>query len=202
MGLNTIAAGKARFVLVVGVEKMTELRRRRGRRHAAQGLLRRARRPTSRAASPASSARSPRPISSATATSPTRSPQIAAKNHKNGAANPYAQMQKELGYEFCRTPSDKNPIVAGPLKRTDCSLVSDGAAAVVLADVDDGARAWKARRLPRRRAGQRLPADEQARHHQVRGPGAGLEAGAGRGPARPATTSPSSRRHDCFTSPS
>jgi len=30
---------------------------------------------------------------------------------------------------------DKNPIVAGPLKRTDCSLVSDGAAAVVLADV-------------------------------------------------------------------
>ena len=31
--------------------------------------------------------------------------------------------------------SDKNPFVAGPLKRTDCSLVSDGAAAVVLADL-------------------------------------------------------------------
>jgi acetyl-CoA C-acetyltransferase len=31
--------------------------------------------------------------------------------------------------------SDKNPLVAGPLKRTDCSLVSDGAAAVVLADM-------------------------------------------------------------------
>ena len=30
--------------------------------------------------------------------------------------------------------SDKNPFVAGPLKRTDCSLVSDGAAALVLAD--------------------------------------------------------------------
>ena len=59
---------------------------------------------------------------------------IAAKNHKNGVANPLAQMQKDLGYEFCRTVSDKNPIVAGPLKRTDCSLVSDGAAAVVLAD--------------------------------------------------------------------
>jgi acetyl-CoA C-acetyltransferase len=43
-------------------------------------------------------------------------------------------MQKDLGYEFCRTVSEKNPIVAGPLKRTDCSLVSDGAAAVVLAD--------------------------------------------------------------------
>ena len=43
-------------------------------------------------------------------------------------------MQKVLGYEFCRTVSDNIPIVAGPLKRTDCSLVSDGAAAVVLAD--------------------------------------------------------------------
>jgi acetyl-CoA C-acetyltransferase len=61
---------------------------------------------------------------------------IAAKNHKNGVNNPYAQIRKDLGYEFCRTESDKNPIVAGPLKRTDCSLVSDGAAALVLADVE------------------------------------------------------------------
>jgi acetyl-CoA C-acetyltransferase len=61
---------------------------------------------------------------------------IAAKNHKNGVGNPYAQMRKDLGYEFCRAESEKNPIVAWPLKRTDCSLVSDGAAAVVLADVE------------------------------------------------------------------
>jgi acetyl-CoA C-acetyltransferase len=60
---------------------------------------------------------------------------IAAKNHRNGIANPYAQMRKDLGYEFCRTESDKNPFIAGPLKRTDCSPVSDGAAALVLADV-------------------------------------------------------------------
>jgi len=60
---------------------------------------------------------------------------IAAKNHRNGVGNPYAQMRKDLGYEFCRTESEKNPYVAGPLKRTDCSLVSDGAAALVLADV-------------------------------------------------------------------
>ena len=61
---------------------------------------------------------------------------IAAKNHKNGSVNPMAQMQKDLGYEFCRNVSEKNPIVAGPLKRTDCSLVSDGAAALVLTDVE------------------------------------------------------------------
>jgi acetyl-CoA C-acetyltransferase len=44
-------------------------------------------------------------------------------------------MRKDFGYDFCRNASDKNPFVAGPLKRTDCSLVSDGAAAVVLADL-------------------------------------------------------------------
>ena len=61
---------------------------------------------------------------------------IAAKNHKNGCANPWAQMRKDVGFAFCRNESDKNPVVAGPLKRTDCSLVSDGAAAVVVADVE------------------------------------------------------------------
>src|SRR5260370_11629880 len=59
---------------------------------------------------------------------------IAAKNHKNGVANPYAQMRKDFGFDFCRSESEKNPYVAGPLKRTDCSLVSDGAAALVLTD--------------------------------------------------------------------
>jgi acetyl-CoA C-acetyltransferase len=62
--------------------------------------------------------------------------QIASKNHKNGASNPLAQMQKDLGYDFCRQESEKNPYVAGPLKRTDCSLVSDGAAALVITDVE------------------------------------------------------------------
>ena len=70
--------------------------------------------------------------------------QIAAKNHKNGVDNPYAQIRKDLGYEFCRTESDKNPRVAGPLKRTDCSLVSDGAAALVLTDVDTALKMNKA----------------------------------------------------------
>jgi len=69
---------------------------------------------------------------------------IAAKNHKNGVGNPYAQMRKDLGYEFCRTESDKNPFVAGPLKRTDCSLVSDGAAALVIADVETALKFKKA----------------------------------------------------------
>src|SRR5437588_4496182 len=65
---------------------------------------------------------------------------IAAKNHKNGVGNPFAQMRRDLGYDFCRRESEKNPFVAGPLKRTECSLVSDGAAALVLAD-EETARA-------------------------------------------------------------
>jgi acetyl-CoA C-acetyltransferase len=69
---------------------------------------------------------------------------IAAKNHKNGVGNPYAQLRKDLGFEFCRRESEKNPFVAGPLKRTDCSLVSDGAAAVVLADVETALKMNKA----------------------------------------------------------
>ena len=69
---------------------------------------------------------------------------IAAKNHKNGVANPYAQMRKDFGYEFCRAESEKNPFVAGPLKRTDCSLVSDGAAALVLTDSDTAKSMGKA----------------------------------------------------------
>jgi acetyl-CoA C-acetyltransferase len=78
---------------------------------------------------------------------------IAAKNHKNGVDNPYAQMRRDFGYEFCRQESEKNPFVAGPLKRTDCSLVSDGAAALVLADT---ATALKMRRAVAFRANEHV----------------------------------------------
>ena len=57
---------------------------------------------------------------------------VAAKNHRNGLANPYAHLRKDLSEEFCRTVSERNPMVAAPLRRTDCSPVSDGAAAVVM----------------------------------------------------------------------
>jgi acetyl-CoA C-acetyltransferase len=75
---------------------------------------------------------------------------ISAKNHHNGMGNPYAHMKRDFGFDFCRTPSDKNPFVAGPLKRSDCSLISDGAAAMVLSlEPVSGARVpavrWKSR---------------------------------------------------------
>jgi acetyl-CoA C-acetyltransferase len=72
---------------------------------------------------------------------------IAAKNHKNGVDNPYAQMRRDFGYDFCRNVSEKNPYVAPPLKRTDCSLVSDGAAALVLTDEETARTLGKAVRF-------------------------------------------------------
>ena len=142
-GLNSIAARRARIVLVVGVEQMTAT----PAPEIGQNLLK------------ASYVREEADIDGGFAgifgniaglyfqrwgDQSDALAQIAAKNHKNGVANPYAQIRKDLGYAFCRTESDKNPRVAGPLKRTDCSLVSDGAAAVVLADVDTALKMGKA----------------------------------------------------------
>ncbi|PBC51562.1 acetyl-CoA acetyltransferase [Rhodococcus sp. ACPA1] len=61
---------------------------------------------------------------------------IAAKNHRNGVTNPFAQIRKDLGFDFCNEVSDHNPYVAGTLRRTDCSLLSDGAAALVITSAD------------------------------------------------------------------
>jgi acetyl-CoA C-acetyltransferase len=69
---------------------------------------------------------------------------ISAKNHRNGVANPYAQMRRDFGFEFCNAVSEKNPYVAAPLRRTDCSLISDGAAALVVADAETAERLQQA----------------------------------------------------------
>ncbi|EDQ03167.1 Beta-ketoadipyl-CoA thiolase (plasmid) [Sulfitobacter indolifex] len=72
---------------------------------------------------------------------------IAAKNHHNGMQNPFAHMQRNFDVAFCNTVSEKNPLVAGPLRRTDCSLVSDGAAAIVLAAPEVAAELQRAIRF-------------------------------------------------------
>ncbi len=54
---------------------------------------------------------------------------VPVKNHRHGLKNPYAQFNSEI------TVADvlKSPIVADPLRLLDCSPITDGAAAVVLA---------------------------------------------------------------------
>jgi acetyl-CoA C-acetyltransferase len=142
-GLAIIAAGKARFALVVGVEKMTDT----SGPEVGGNLLK-----ASYVKEEADTVGGFAGIFAKIAQiyfqkhgdQSDALARIAAKNHRNGVGNPFAQMRKDLGYEFCRTESEKNPIVAWPLKRTDCSLVSDGAAAVVLADVETALTMGKA----------------------------------------------------------
>jgi acetyl-CoA C-acetyltransferase len=133
--LNAIDAGKARIALVVGAEKMTELP------SAAVGeVLIKASYIKEEGETPGGFAgvfgRIAERYFQVHGDQSDALARIAAKNHRNGVGNPMAQMRKDLGYAFCREPSEKNPLVAGPLKRTDCSLVSDGAAAIVLADLE------------------------------------------------------------------
>ncbi len=54
---------------------------------------------------------------------------VAVKNHYYGNLNPFAHMQKEITLEKALTSFT----VAHPLKLFDCSLITDGAAAVLLA---------------------------------------------------------------------
>ena len=54
------------------------------------------------------------------------------KNHYNGARNPIAQFQQEITLDTVL----KSTLVADPLRLFDCSPITDGAAAVVLAPMD------------------------------------------------------------------
>ncbi|MFC4670998.1 acetyl-CoA acetyltransferase [Seohaeicola nanhaiensis] len=127
--LEAVRSGSARIALVIGVEKMTEL--------DTAGVT--------KALSGASYQKEEAGVSfpqifgriagqyfqqfgdqSATLA------RIAEKNHANALSNPLAHMQKQVSFEFCNTVSDKNPLIAAPLRMTDCSLISDGAAALVI----------------------------------------------------------------------
>ena len=57
---------------------------------------------------------------------------VAVKNHANGALNPDAHMRKAITMEQAMAGKP----IADPLNLYDCSLISDGAAAVLLAPVE------------------------------------------------------------------
>jgi acetyl-CoA C-acetyltransferase len=61
---------------------------------------------------------------------------VAVKNHANGAKNPLAHMRKVISLEQALAGKP----IAEPLTVYDCSLISDGAAAVVIVPLDRAAR--------------------------------------------------------------
>ncbi len=60
---------------------------------------------------------------------------VAVKNHANGAKNPQAHMRKEISMEKALAGKP----ISEPLTVFDCSLISDGAAAVMLAPLERAA---------------------------------------------------------------
>ena len=61
---------------------------------------------------------------------------VAVKNHANGAKNPLAHMRKVISMEQALAGKP----IAEPLTVYDCSLISDGAAAVVIVPLDQAER--------------------------------------------------------------
>ena len=126
---DAIDSGRARVALVIGVEKMTHL----PTREVAAGLGHAAYQPEEAGLSfPQVFGQFARAYFDKYGDHSRALAEIAAKNHANAMHNPLAHLHKALPVEFCQLASDKNPVVADPLKVTDCSLVSDGAAALVM----------------------------------------------------------------------
>ncbi|MEN3165251.1 thiolase domain-containing protein [Tistrella mobilis] len=197
-GMMRIAAGKARNVLVVGAEKMT---------HRTTEDVTRALAGAGYQNDPEEAALSfPQVFGIAARAYADRHgdpldamARIAAKNHANAMANPLAQMHKPLPYEFCREVSERNQLIAPPLRLSDCSLVTDGAAAIVLSS-EQGNAASAARRV-------RIAAAEQVSDTL---PMAGRDLIAFEGPARAIRAAYAAAGigleqldfaevHDCFT---
>jgi acetyl-CoA C-acetyltransferase len=57
---------------------------------------------------------------------------VAVKNHKNGLDNPYAQYQMKISVDDVL----KSVMVADPLHILDCSPITDGAAAIIMCDLE------------------------------------------------------------------
>jgi len=141
--MDAIESGRVRAALVIGAEKMTHL----ATADVSACLGRAAYQPEEAGQSfPAIFAHFAQAYAARFGDPTEAMAQIAAKNHANAMANPLAQMHKPLSVEFCREVSEKNPMIAAPLKVSDCSLVSDGAAALVLV-ADDLAQGQPAVRI-------------------------------------------------------
>lgn len=124
---------------------------------------------------------------------------IAAKNHRNAMENPFAHLRQDVGVAFCAAESAGNPRVAGPLKRSDCAPISDGAAALVIVADDMGGAFPRAVRFRGRGRGSDVMAlaarGDVLEFAGARGAWAGALAEAGVGVRDLSLV----ETHDCFT---
>ena len=97
---------------------------------------------------------------------------VAAKNHDNGLLNPNAQFRMKVSVEDVL----HSVMVADPLRLLDCSPITDGAAAVVLAPADMAAKIRKGpvvKVLGSRPSHGRHRLGPAQGHHPAEGHGAG-----------------------------
>jgi len=137
-GWMTVASGLAELVLVVGAEKMTEVPT-----SVATEVLGRAGDSTWEypfgMTFPGYYAMLARAHMAKYGTTEEQLAAVSVKNHHYGALNPYAHMRKEITLETALNSF----VVADPLKLYDCCLISDGAAAILLASEDVARRLRK-----------------------------------------------------------
>lgn len=130
---DAIRAGRVRTALVIGAEKMTGL----DTRGVTEALARAGYQPGEAGLSfPGIFARFAQAYFTAFGDHATTLARIAEKNHANAVQNPLAHFHKLLDFEACNTVSDRNPMIAPPLRLSDCSPISDGAAALVMVASD------------------------------------------------------------------
>jgi acetyl-CoA C-acetyltransferase len=132
--LDAVESGRVRVALVVGAEKMTA-RDTAGVTDALAGASYQAE--EAGMSFPTIFARYAQAYAAAYGDPTEAMAHIAVKNHANALRNPLAHMHRALTLDYCREVSEKNPVIAAPIKLSDCSLITDGAAALVIAHRDE-----------------------------------------------------------------
>jgi len=121
---------------------------------------------------------------------------VAVKNHRNGAKNPNAQFRSEVTLDQVMNST----MVADPLRLLDCSPVSDGGAAVILASMDV---AKKLHKNPVRVIASAQASDTIALHNRKSLTTLNSVVGAAQKAYRMANVKPADidfvEVHDCFT---
>ncbi|WP_169568292.1 acetyl-CoA acetyltransferase [Sneathiella limimaris] len=133
---NAIKAGSSKVALVIGAEKMTELDTA-GVTKALAGAS--YQKEEADLSFPAIFGKFAAAYFNAHGDSSETLARIAEKNHRNALNNPLAHIRKDLDFDFFNTVTNKNPLIAPPLRLTDCSPISDGAAALIMVSDDRAA---------------------------------------------------------------
>ncbi len=133
-----VASGMSDFVLAIGVEKMTDV----GGEEATYALATAADQEWEvfhGVTFPGLYAMMARLHMERYGTTREQLAQVAVKNHHNGSLNPNAQFPFEVSLEQVMSST----MVADPLRLLDCSPITDGAAAVLLAPVEEAKKLGK-----------------------------------------------------------